>query len=141
MAVNVNYVPFDTLPKWINEQIQETKSKKFRVGFIKKNGELRVGTFDTKHRVRWKLTDGTMYTRKGEKRTTKPEDYLLAHDLIKKAPRNINYRTIQWFAVNKKLFIFNDLLDNENFKIRTMTKVPFSYLKKIMTQIRLNNEK
>ena len=35
-----------------------------------------------------------MYKRKGKARTTKREDYLLAHDLDKKAPRNISYQKI-----------------------------------------------
>ena len=62
----------------------QTKSKKFRAGFFKKSGEYRKGKFDLLNRKTWKQTDGTMYQRKGKKRTTNADDYILAHDLDKK---------------------------------------------------------
>ena len=64
-----------------------TKATKFRAGFTKVNGEYRVGKFDLLNRKTWKQTDGTMYKRKGKKRTTDPDEYILAHDLEKKVPR------------------------------------------------------
>ena len=67
----------------------QTKAKKIRAGFIKKDGSYRVGKFDLKHRKTWKQLDGTMYKRKGKKRTTNPDENILVHDLVKKAPRNI----------------------------------------------------
>ena len=61
-----------------------TKAKKFRAGFIKTDGSYRVGKFDLLNRSTWKQTDGTMYKRKGKKRTTNADEYILAHDLEKK---------------------------------------------------------
>ena len=65
--------------------LTSTKAKKFRAGFIKTNGEYRVGKFDLLNRSTWKQTDGTMYKRKGKKRTTDADEYILAHDLDKKS--------------------------------------------------------
>ena len=48
----------------------QTKAKKFRAGFIKTDGSYRVGKFDLLNRLTWIQTDGTMYKRKGKKRTT-----------------------------------------------------------------------
>ena len=76
-----------------------TKAKKFRAGFTKVNGEYRVGKFDLLNRSTWKQTDGTMYKRKGKKRTTDADEYILAHDLDKKAPRNISVKRLKWFSV------------------------------------------
>ena len=76
-----------------------TKSKKFRAGFMKKDGSYRVGTFDLKNRETWKQQDGTMYKRKGKARTTDPDEYILAHDLVKKQPRNISVSRLKWFSV------------------------------------------
>ena len=80
-----------------------TKSKKFRAGFMKKDGSYRVGTFDLKNRETWKQQDGTMYKRKGKARTTDPDEYILAHDLVKKQPRNISVSRLKWFSVGKKV--------------------------------------
>ena len=87
----------------------QTKAKKFRAGFMKKNGEYRVGKFDLLNRSTWKQTDGTMYQRKGKKRTTKVDEYILAHDLDKKAPRNISVARLKWFSVGKKVYKINRL--------------------------------
>jgi len=80
----------------------QTKAKKFRAGFVKKNGDYRTGRFDLVNRSTWKQTDGTMYKRKGKERTTNADEYILAHDLDKKAPRNISVATLKWFSVGKK---------------------------------------
>ena len=117
---------------FIGELINETKSKKFRVGFLKKNGEYRVGHFDLKYRSKWKQDDGTIIKRKGKKRTTDPNKYLLAHDLKKGQPRNINYDTMKWISVGKKVFIINDLLNNDTMRISTLHKVKFTDLKKLI---------
>ena len=81
----------------------QTKAKKIRAGFIKKDGSYRVGKFDLKHRKTWKQLDGTMYKRKG-KRTTNPDENILVHDLVKKAPRNIPVSRLLWFSVGKKKY-------------------------------------
>ena len=67
----------------------QTKAKKIRAGFIIKDGSYRTGKFDLKYRTTWKQLVGTMYKRKGKKRTTNPDENILVHDLMKKAPRNI----------------------------------------------------
>jgi len=90
-----------------------TKAKKFRAGFIK--------------------TDGTMYKRKGKKRTTDADEYILAHDLEKKAPRNISVRRLKWFSVGKKVYKINRLELNEDITIVMFDKVKFTALKSLMT--------
>ena len=57
-------------PHFIETLIEQFKSERFRVGFIKKDGSKRVGKFDLLYRVRWKQSDGSMYNRKGKGRTT-----------------------------------------------------------------------
>ena len=72
------------------------------------------GTFDLKNRKTWKQTDGTMYKRKGKKRTTDSYEYILAHDLTKKQPRNISVARLQWFSVGKKVYELGRVeLDND----------------------------
>lgn len=118
--------------EFIQGMINETKAKKFRVGFIKKNGEYRVGKFDLVYRTKWKQADGTIVKRKGKKRTTDPNKYLLAQDLEKGQPRNINYDTMKWISVGKKVFIINDLLNNDTIRISLLHKVKFTDLKSLM---------
>ena len=113
--------------------LTSTKAKKFRAGFIKTNGEYRVGKFDLLNRSTWKQTDGTMYKRKGKKRTTDPDEYILAHDLEKKAPRNISVRRLKWFSVGKKVYKINRLEVNDDITIVMFDKVKFTALKSLMT--------
>ena len=114
--------------------LTSTKAKKFRAGFEKKNGEYRVGKFDLLNRSTWKQTDGTMYKRKGKKRTTDADEYILAHDLEKKAPRNISVRRLKWFSVGKKVYKINRLELNEDITIVMFDKVKFTALKTLMTK-------
>ena len=90
MEVMQTDVRVKDFPQFIETLIEQFNSERFRVGFIKKDGSKRVGKFDLLYRVRWKQTDDTMYKRKGRARTTDEDKYLLAHDLKKKAPRNIS---------------------------------------------------
>ncbi len=115
-----------------------TKAKKFRAGFTKVNGEYRVGKFDLLNRKTWKQTDGTMYQRKGKKRTTDPDEYILAHDLEKKAPRNISVKRLKWFSVGKKVYKINRLEVNEDITIVMFDKVKFTALKTLMTKGDIN---
>ena len=115
-----------------------TKAKKFRAGFEKKNGEYRVGKFDLLNRSTWKQTDGTMYKRKGKKRTTDADAYILAHDLEKKAPRNISVKRLKWFSVGKKVYKINRLEVNEDITIVMFDKVKFTALKTLMTKGDIN---
>ena len=115
-----------------------TKAKKFRAGFMKKNGEYRVGKFDLLNRSTWKQTDGTMYQRKGKKRTTQADEYILAHDLDKKAPRNISVARLKWFSVGKKVYKINRLELNNTITIAIFEKVKFNHLKLLMKKGTIN---
>ena len=116
----------------------QTKSKKFRAGFFKKDGEYRKGKFDLLNRKTWKQTDGTMYKRKGKTRTTKPDEYILAHDLDKKAPRNISVARLKWFSVGKKVYKINRLELNNTITIAIFEKVKFNHLKLLMKKGDIN---
>ncbi len=116
----------------------QTKAKKFRAGFTKKNGEYRIGKFDLLNRSTWKQTDGSMYQRKGKKRTTKADEYILAHDLDKKAPRNISVARLKWFSVGKKVYKINRLELNDTITIVMFEKVEFNHLKLLMKKGDIN---
>ena len=117
----------------------QTKAKKFRAGFTKVNGEYRVGKFDLLNRSTWKQSDGTMYKRKGKKRTTDPDEYILAHDLDKKAPRNISVKRLKRFSVGKKVYKINRLEVNDNITIVMFDKVKFNHLKLLMKKGDIND--
>ena len=119
--------------------LTQTKSKKFRAGFMKKDGTYRVGKFDLKNRKTWKQNDGTMYKRKGKARTTKPDEYILAHDLDIKQPRNISISKLIWFSVGKKVYTVNRLLDTDNtVNIVMFERVKFNSLKMLMSSKEIN---
>ena len=108
------------------------KVKKFRAGFIKVNGDYRTGRFDLLNRSTWKQTNGTMYQRKGKKRTTNSDEYILAHDLDKKAPRNISVARLKWFSVGKKVYKINHLEVNDSITVVMFEKVKFTALKNLI---------
>ena len=120
--------------------LTSTKAKKFRAGFTKVNGEYRVGKFDLLNRSTWKQTDGTMYKRKGKKRTTDADEYILAHDLEKKAPRNISVKRLKWFSVGKKVYKINRLEVNDDITIVMFDKIKFNHLKLLMTKGDMNEK-
>ena len=117
-------------PNFIETLIEQYKSEKFRVGFVKLNIEKRVGRFDLIHRVRWKQSDGSMYKRKGKARTTDGDEYLLAFDLDKKAPRNISYARMKWLNVGKKFYKINHL--KTKVKVIEFPKVEFDMKKDLL---------
>ena len=117
----------------------QTKASKFRAGFIKKDGSYREGTFDLKDRKTWKQTDGTMYQRKGKKRTTDPDEYILAHDLALKQPRNISVATLQWFSVGKKVYELGRVELDNDITIISFEPVKFSRLDSLMEYYRVMN--
>ena len=117
-------------PHFIETLIEQFKSERFRVGFIKKDGSKRVGKFDLLYRVRWKQSDGSMYKRKGETRTTDEDEYLLAFDLDKKAPRNISYARMKWLNVGKKFYKIKHL--KTKVKIIEFPKVEFDVKKDLL---------
>ena len=117
-------------PQFIETLIEQFKSKKFRVGFIKKDKTKRVGKFCLQYRVRWKQSDGSMYKRKGKGRTTDEDEYLLAFDLDKKAPRNISYARMKWLNVGKKFYKIKHL--KTKVKIIEFPKVEFDVKKDLL---------
>ena len=127
-----------TFSDYLHSILTSTKASKFRAGFIKKDGSYREGTFDLKDRKTWKQTDGTMYKRKGKKRTTDPDEYILAHDLDKKAPRNISVKRLKWFSVGKKVYKINRLELNDDITIVMFDKIKFTNLKTLMTKGDIN---
>ena len=127
-----------TFSDYLHSILTSTKASKFRAGFIKKDGSYREGTFDLKNRKTWKQTDGTMYKRKGKKRTTDSYEYILAHDLTKKQPRNISVARLQWFSVGKKVYKINRLEVNDDITIVMFDKIKFNHLKLLMTKGDIN---
>ena len=117
-------------PNFIETLIEQYKSEKFRVGFVKLNKEKRVGRFDLIHRVRWKQSDGSMYARAGLPRTTDASEYLLAHDLNKKAPRNISYARMKWLNVGKKFYKTKHL--KTKVKVIEISKVTYEMKKDLL---------
>jgi hypothetical protein len=118
---------------FIENLVSKTKSKRFRAGFIKTDGSYRYGRFDFKYRKTWKQSDGTMYQRKGKARTTKREDYLLAHDLDKKAPRNISYQRLLWISVGKKIWGISQFrLADEHVRLYVLNPTKYSQLKNLL---------
>ncbi len=136
MQINIEYGKVSDL---IYTLLTQTKARKFRAGFVKKNGEYRTGKFDLLNRKTWKQTDGTMYKRKGKKRTTNPEQFILAHDLDKKAPRNISVKSLLWFSVGKKIYKVTRLEDiTDTATIVMFEKVKFNHLKLLMSNKEIN---
>ena len=77
-----------------------------------KNKILRVGNF------RLGVTKNT----KGGKRTTDPNDYLIAYDMTKKEFRNIFYNSIQKIVANKKTYFVN-VIDTKNYRFGLIERV------------------
>ena len=136
MEVMQTDVRIKDFPQFIETLIEQFKSERFRVGFIKKpknkyvQGEKRVGKFDLLYRVRWKQSDGSMYKRKGKGRTTDEDEYLLAFDLDKKAPRNISYARMKWLNVGKKFYKIKHL--KTKVKVIEFPKVEFDVKKDLL---------
>ncbi len=126
-------VKFGKVSNLLYTLMTQTKAKKFRAGFIKTTGSYKVGKFDLKNRETWKQADGTMYKRKGKKRTTKPDEYILAHDLDKQRPTNISVERLLWFSVGKKVYTVNNLINNSNFRIVMFEKVKFNSLELLLS--------
>ena len=130
MEVMQTDVRVKDFPQFIETLIEQFNSERFRVGFIKKDGSKRVGKFDLIYRVRWKQSDGSMYKRKGETRTTDEDEYLLAFDLDKKAPRNISYARMKWLNVGKKFYKIKHL--KTKVKVIEFPKVEFNVKKDLL---------
>ena len=74
-----------------------------------------------------------MYKRKGKKRTTDANEYILAHALDKKAPRNISVKRLKWFSVGKKVYEINHLELSDDITLVMFEKVKFTELKKLLS--------
>ena len=139
-------VKFGKVSNLLYTLMTQTKAKKFRAGFMKKADDFkksgkyvyRYGKFDLKYRKTWQQTDGSMYKRKNKKRTTKADEYILAHDLDKKAPRNISVARLKWFSVGKKVYKINRLELNDTITIVMFEKVKFNHLKLLMKKGDIN---
>ena len=122
------------VPHLLYTLLTQTKAKKFRAGFIKKDGSYRVGKFDLKDRKTWKQEDGTMYKRKGKKRTTDANEYILAHDLDKfRRPTNISIDRLLWFSVGKAVYTVTKL-QGKTISVVMYERVKFSGLKLLLNR-------
>ena len=81
-----------------------------------------------------------MYKFKGKKRTTDPDECILAFDLKKKQPRNISVSTLQWFSVGKKVYNIDRVDVNDHITIIKFEQVKFSQLDSLMEYYRVVNE-
>tara|TARA_B110000285_G_C14483746_1_gene320910 strand:- start:39 stop:395 length:357 start_codon:yes stop_codon:yes gene_type:complete len=86
------------------------KSQTFSVGFFKKNGEFRTGTFRL----------GVTKNNKGGNQLTNPDNFLVAYDMQKKGYRNINYNTIKYIKAKGKIYHI-DVVDNTTHRLMLMT--------------------
>ena len=94
--------------KWITDKYgREIINKDYG-----KHSILRVGNF------RLGVTKNT----KGGKRTTNPNEYLIAYDMTKKEHRNIFYNSIQKIVANKKTY-FVKVIDTKNIRFGLIERV------------------
>ena len=120
------------VPHLLYTLLTQTKAKKFRAGFIKKDGSYRVGKFDLKDRkTGFKKIDGTMYKYKGKERTTDKNEYILAMDLAIKRPTNISIDRLLWFSVGKAVYTVTKL-QGETISVVMYERVKFSGLKLLL---------
>ena len=120
------------MPHLLYTLLTQTKAKKFRAGFIKKDGSYRVGKFDLKDRkTGFKKIDGTMYKFKGKERTTDKNEYILAMDLTIKRPTNISIDRLLWFSVGKSVYTVTKL-QGKTISVVMYERVKFSGLKLLL---------
>ena len=120
------------VPHLLYTLLTQTKAKKFRAGFIKKDGSYRVGKFDLKDRkTGFKKIDGTMYKFKGKERTTNKNEYILAMDLTIKRPTNISIDRLLWFSVGKSVYTVTKL-QGKTISVVMYERVKFSGLKLLL---------
>ena len=120
------------VPHLLYTLLTQTKAKKFRAGFIKKDGSYRVGKFDLKDRkTGFKKIDGTMYKYKGKERTTDKDEYILAMDLTIKRPTNISIDRLLWFSVGKSVYTVTKL-QGKTISVVMYERVKFSGLKLLL---------
>ena len=120
------------VPHLLYTLLTQTIAKKFRAGFIKKDGSYRVGKFDLKDRkTGFKKIDGTMYKFKGKERTTNKNEYILAMDLTIKRPTNISIDRLLWFSVGKSVYTVTKL-QGKTISVVMYERVKFSGLKLLL---------
>jgi hypothetical protein len=73
-----------------------------------------------------------MYKRKGKKRTTDANEYILAHDLEKfRRPTNISIDRLLWFSVGKSVYTVTKL-QGKTISVVMYERVKFSGLKLLL---------
>ena len=65
---------------------------------------------------------GVVKNLKGSKRTTSPNDYMIAFDMSKKQYRNIYYNTIEKITVNKQTFHVK-VIDSKSYRFALVERV------------------
>ena len=123
-------VRFEKFNHFVYSLLVQAKLRRFKAGFIKLNGSYRTGKFDLQERIRWEQPDGTMYKRKGKKRTTSAEHYLLAFEPSIKRPTNISLDRLLWLSMGKKLYKIN-LLETDFYRWSEIDDLNFSLLKEL----------
>ena len=109
----------NSFPKFFREFL--VGSKKFTVGWTKKSGEFRVGTFDLKFRKRYKTAEGIWKKCKGKRKLSNEafSTYCTAFDLDKKDYRMITYNTIEYIEIGRAKFTV-DVKSNDKARIFKM---------------------
>ena len=134
-------VRFEKFNHFVYSLLAQAKLRRFKAGFIKLNGSYRTGKFDLQERIRWEQPDGTMYKRKGKKRTTSAEHYLLAFEPSIKRPTNISLDRLLWLSMGKKLYKISGLINNDSLRVVMFEKVKFSYVKALSKLKKISMDK
>ena len=115
----------NSFPKFFREFL--VGSKKFTVGWTKKGGEFRVGTFDLKFRKRYKTAEGIWKKCKGKRKLSDEafSTYCTAFDLDKKDYRMITYDTIEYIEIGRAKFTVDVKSNDETriFKMKSLDKI------------------
>ena len=115
----------DSFPQFFREHL--IGAKKFTVGWTKKGGDFRVGTFDLKFRKRYKTAEGIWKKCKGKRKLNDWafSTYCTAFDLDKKDYRMITYDTIEYIEIGRAKFTVDVERKNETriFTMKSLDKI------------------
>ena len=115
----------NSFPKFFREHL--IGAKKVTVGWTKKGGEFRVGTFDLKFRKRYKTAEGIWKKCKGKRKLSDEafSTYCTAFDLDKKDYRMITYDTIEYIEIGRAKFTVDVKSNDETriFKMKSLDKI------------------
>ena len=99
--------------QWNKKDIRKFLSNPFRTNpDYDKHTILRTGNFRL----------GVVKDLKGDKRTTNPNDYLIAYDMTKQGYRNIYYNEIKKIVANKKTY-YVKVIDTKRFRFGLIEEV------------------